>query len=66
MPLDTLIVGLLFKLIVFCRSRRRVVGCILLRGSFIENVTFKMNPRFFNLCRIYFSARKMSNVGEFP
>ena len=47
------IVGLLIKLIVFWRSRRRVVGCILLIGSFSENVTFKINSRFFNLCRIF-------------
>ena len=31
-----------------------------------ENVTFKMNLRFFKLCRVYSSSLKMSNVGKFP
>ena len=31
-----------------------------------ENVTFKMNSRFFKLCRAFSNSPKMSNVGEFP
>ena len=35
-------------------------------GDGSENVTFKMNSRFFKLCRAYSNSWKMSNVGEFP
>ena len=35
-------------------------------GDGSENVTFKMNSRFFKLCRGYSYSLKMSNVGEFP
>ena len=35
-------------------------------GDGSENVTFKMNWRFFKLCRVYSSSLKMSNVGKFP
>ena len=31
-----------------------------------ENVSFKMNSRFFNLCRVYSNLLKMASVGEFP
>ena len=31
-----------------------------------ENVTFKMNSRFFKLCRAFSNSPKMLNVGEFP
>ena len=31
-----------------------------------ESVTFKMNSRFFKLCRVYSNSLKMSNVGKFP
>ena len=31
-----------------------------------ENITLKINSRFFKLCRVYSSLLKMSNVGEFP
>ena len=31
-----------------------------------ENVSFKMNSCFFNLCRIYSNLLKMASVGEFP
>ena len=44
-----------------------------LKGSFsiddgdgIENVTIKMNSRFFKFFRIYSKLLKMSNVGECP
>ena len=35
-------------------------------GNGSENVPFKLNSRFFNLCRLYSNLVKMSNVGEFP
>ena len=35
-------------------------------GNGSENVSFKMNSRSFNLCRVYSSLVKMANVGEFP
>ena len=31
-----------------------------------ENVSFKMNSRFFNLCRVYSSLLKKASEGEFP
>ena len=31
-----------------------------------ENVTFKMNSRFFNVCRVYSNLLKMASEGEFP
>ena len=31
-----------------------------------ENVSFKKNSRFFNLCRVYSNLLKMASVGEFP
>ena len=34
-------------------------------GDSSENVTFKMNSRFFKFCRAYSSSLKMWNVGEF-
>ena len=35
-------------------------------GNCSENVSFKMNSRFFNLCRVYSNLLKMASVGEFP
>ena len=35
-------------------------------GNCRENVSFKMNSLFFNLCRVYSSLLKMASVGEFP
>ena len=35
-------------------------------GKGSENVSFKMNSRFINLCRVYSNLLKMANVGEFP
>ena len=35
-------------------------------GNGSENVSFKMNFRFFNLCRVYSNLLKMASVGEFP
>ena len=34
-------------------------------GNGSENVSFKMNSRFFNLCRVYSNLLKMASVGEF-
>ena len=35
-------------------------------GDSTQNVTFKMNSRFFKLCRVYSNSLKMSSVGKFP
>ena len=35
-------------------------------GNCSENVSFKMNSRFFNLCRVYSNLLKMASLGEFP
>ena len=35
-------------------------------GNGSENVSFKMNSLFFNLCRVYSNLLKMASVGEFP
>ena len=35
-------------------------------GNGSENVRFKMNSRFFKLCRVYSNLLKMASVGEFP
>ena len=35
-------------------------------GNGSENVSFKMNSRFFNLSRVYSNLLKMASVGEFP
>ena len=35
-------------------------------GNGSENVSFMMNSRFFNLCRVYSNLLKMASVGEFP
>ena len=35
-------------------------------GNGFENVTFKMNSRFFNVCRFYSNLLKMASEGEFP
>ena len=35
-------------------------------GNGSENVSFKMNSRFFNLCRVYSNLLNMASVGEFP
>ena len=34
-------------------------------GDGRENITFKMIPCFFKLCRVYSNSQKMSNVGKF-
>ena len=35
-------------------------------GDGSENVSFKMNSRFFNLCPVYSNLLKMASAGEFP
>ena len=45
----------------------RVIGSFSIDdGNGSENVSFKMNSRFFNLCRVYSNLLKMASVGEFP
>ena len=34
-------------------------------GNSSESVSFKMNSRFFSLCRVYSNLLKMASVGEF-
>ena len=36
------------------------------KGDGSENVAFKKNWRFFQLCLVYFSSLKIANVGQFP
>jgi len=35
-------------------------------GNGSENVGFKTNLRFFNLCQVYSNLLKNASVGEFP
>ena len=35
-------------------------------GNGSENVSLKINSRFFNTCGIYSNLLKMASVGEFP
>ena len=35
-------------------------------GNCSENVSFKMNSRFFKRCHVYSNWLKMAHVGEFP
>ena len=35
-------------------------------GNCSENISFKTNSRFFNLCHVYSNFPKMVSVGEFP
>ena len=35
-------------------------------GDGRENITFKMIPCFFKLCRVYSNSLKMSNVAKVP
>ena len=35
-------------------------------GNGSENVSFKMNSRFLNLCRVYSNLLKMASVGKCP
>ena len=45
----------------------RVIGSFSIDdGNGSENDSFKMNSRFFNLCRVYSNLLKMASVGEFP
>ena len=45
----------------------RVIGSFSIDdGKGSENVSFKMNSPFFNLCRVYSKLLKMASVGEFP
>ena len=35
-------------------------------GNGSDNVSLKLNSRFFNLCRVYSNLLKMASVGEYP
>ena len=50
-----------------CGSVASMIGSFSIDdGNGSENVSFKMNSRFFNLCRVYSNLLKMASVGEFP
>ena len=53
------------RFIPYRRGRRvQVIGNFSFEdGNDSENITFKMNSRFFKLCRVHSSLLKMSNVG---
>ena len=48
------------------RSSAKIGSFSIDDGNGSENVSFKMNSRFFNLCRVYSNLLKMASVGEFP
>ena len=51
----------------FCLSLLKTIGSFSTDdGNCSENVSFKMNSRFFNLCRVYSTLLKMADIGEFP
>ena len=51
----------------WCQACTGILGSFSIDdGNGSENVSFKMNSRFFNLCRIYSNLLKMASVGEFP
>ena len=53
--------------ILYISLRRKKLGSFSIDdGNGSENVTFKMNSRFFNLCRVYSNLLKMASVREFP
>ena len=48
-------------------SQAQLIGSFSIdNGNGSENVSFKMNSRFFNLCGVYSNLLKMASVGEFP
>ena len=48
-------------------TQRLKLGTFIIdKGDSSENATFKMNWRFFQLCRVYFNSLKIANVGQFP
>ena len=52
---------------IFFNTRRKKLGSFSIDdGNGSENVTFTMNSRFFNLCRVYSNLLKMASVREFP
>ena len=55
---------------MFCPASISLIGSFSIDdGDVSENVTFKMNLRFFKLCRVYsnsLNSLKMSNVGKYP
>ena len=50
-----------------CGSVASMIGSFSIDdGNGSENVSFKMNSRFFKLCRVYSNLLKMASVGAFP
>ena len=48
-------------------SPKKLLGSVSIDdGNGRENVSFKMNCRIFNLCRVYSNLLKMASIGEFP
>ena len=52
--------------ITFCGIFELIGSFSIDDGNGSENVSFKMNSRFFTLCRVYSNLLKMASVGEFP
>ena len=53
--------------VLLCHHEKSSIGSFSIdKGNGSENVTFKMNSHFFNLCRVYSYLLKMATVGEFP
>ena len=58
---------------MFCPASISLIGSFSIDDCDVsENVTFKMNLRFFKLCRVYsnslnsLNSLKISNVGKYP
>ena len=54
------------NILYICLRRKKLGSFSIDEGNGSENVTFEMNSRFFNLCRVYSNLLKMASVGEFP
>ena len=54
------------NILYICLRRKKLGSFSIDDGNGSENVTFKMNSRFFNLCRVYSNLLKMASVREFP
>ena len=54
------------NILYICLRRKKLGSFSIDDGNGSENVNFKMNSRFFNLCRVYSNLLKMASVREFP
>ena len=54
------------NILYICLRRKKLGSFSIDEGNGSENVTFEMNSRFFNLCRVYSNLLKMASAGEFP